>query len=61
MSPRESGTTAVDSEEQLETALAELFRRADANGVDVCGGWVVDGDGDGDWDVVVTRVVTGAH
>jgi hypothetical protein len=44
---------------ELNAGLAELLRRADANGVDVKGGWSCHTDGDRpDWDVVVTEVRT---
>jgi hypothetical protein len=50
-----SDVTTVGAFEKL---LGKLLRTAHENGIDVQGGWDVDGgsDGDPDWDVVVTVV-----
>ncbi len=42
---------------ELNAELVALLRRANANGVDVVGGWECrNGDDHPDWDVVVTEV-----
>ncbi|WP_424016765.1 hypothetical protein ACOZ4N_12840 [Halorientalis pallida] len=47
----------VTDESTFETLLTELLRTAHQNGIEVEGGWDVDGeDGHPDWDVVVTVV-----
>ncbi|WP_299268686.1 hypothetical protein [Halorientalis sp.] len=47
----------VTDEPTFETILSELIHTAHQNGIDVEGGWGVDGeDGHPDWDVVVTVV-----
>ncbi len=48
---------APASGSELNSALEDLLRRADANGVDVEGGWdCVDDSLHPNWDVVVTAV-----
>ncbi len=45
------------SERELNDTLAELLRQADANGIDVEGGWdCPDDSAQPEWDVVVTNV-----
>jgi len=47
----------VTDEPTFETLLSELLRTAHENGIEIEGGWDVDGDdGHPDWDVVVTVV-----
>ena len=47
----------VTDEPPFRTALTQLLQTARENGIDVEGGWDIDGhDGHPDWDVVVTVV-----
>lgn len=51
------GTQSPASGAELNAELEALLRRADANGVDVAGGWTCHTGGDRpDWDLVVTEV-----
>jgi hypothetical protein len=48
---------APDGDAEFRADLRALLRRAHESGVDVRGGWECrNGDGDPDWDVVVTEV-----
>lgn len=47
---------AVSTEDRLQDALRRVVLEAESNGVDVCGGWHVVGDGK-EWDLEITRVV----
>ncbi|QSG01766.1 hypothetical protein [Natranaeroarchaeum sulfidigenes] len=49
--------SAIISEGEFQAALASLLRKADANDVEVEGGWDCrNGDEHPDWDVMVTEV-----
>ncbi|MDS0296497.1 hypothetical protein [Halogeometricum luteum] len=49
---------APSEKEEFRTMLRELISSAEANGVDVSGGWYVERPhAESDWDVEVTEVV----
>lgn len=48
---------SIESENDLHAALEHILRAADANSVDVRGGWVVERSDTEAWNIEITRVV----
>lgn len=49
--------SSLETPTDLEDELHALLRRAQMNGIDVAGAWECqNGDGNSDWDIVVTEV-----